>query len=178
MKLNNERLRMNEENPLLSDFLEELKVYKEGAFLDKTISIFYNDWSLNPDFEDDYSERVDILTIKLKDIKPKEYKAYTVMWWDQSIYVSNFVEICVKKKNRDIPKINEIYRHSKGNCYMVIAVGHHSETKERMVVYYDISGKNSTFFDPCIRPLEMFMSEVDHDKYPDVTQKYRFEKVK
>ena len=40
MKLNNERLRMNEENPLLSDFLEELKVYKEGAFLDKTISIF------------------------------------------------------------------------------------------------------------------------------------------
>lgn len=100
------------------------------------------------------------------------------MWWDQSIYVSNFVEICVKKKNRDIPKINEIYRHFKGNCYRVIAVGHHSETKERMVVYYDISGKNSTFFDPCIRPLDMFMSEVDHNKYPDVTQKYRFEKVK
>lgn len=79
--------------------------------------------------------------------------------------------------NRNIPKINEIYRHFKGNCYRVIAVGHHSETKERMVVYYDISEKNSTFFDPCIRPLEMFMSEVDHDKYPDVTQKYRFEKV-
>ena len=80
--------------------------------------------------------------------------------------------------NRDIPKIGDVYRHFKGNCYMVIAVGHHSETKERMVVYYDISGKNSTLFDPCIRPLEMFMSEVDHDKYPDVTQKYRFEKVK
>ena len=92
---------MSKEKPLLSDFLEELKVYKEGAFLDKTISIFYNDWSLNPDFEDDYSERVDILTIKLKDIKPKEYKAYTVMWWDQSIYVSNFVEVCVKKINNE-----------------------------------------------------------------------------
>ena len=52
MKLNNERLRMNEKNPLLSDFLEELKAYKEGAFLDKTISIFYNSWSLNPDFVD------------------------------------------------------------------------------------------------------------------------------
>ena len=168
---------MNEEQPLLSDFLEELKTYKEGAFLDKTISIFYNDWSLNPDYEDDYSERVDILTLKLKDIEPKEFKAYTVMWWDQSIYVSNYVEICVKKKNRDIPKINEIYRHFKGNCYKIIAVGHHSETKEKMVVYYDLSCKNSSVKDPCIRPLDMFMSEVDHEKYPDVKQKYRFERV-
>lgn len=168
---------MNEENPLLSDFLEELKTYKEGAFLDKTISIFYNDWSLNPDYEDDYSERVDILTIKLKDIKPEEFKAYTVMWWDQSRYVSDFVEICVKKKNRDIPKINEIYRHFKGNCYKIIAVGHHSETKEKMVIYYDLSCKNSSVKDPCIRPLDMFMSEVDHEKYPDVKQKYRFERL-
>lgn len=59
---------MNEENPLLSDFLEELKTYKEGAFLDKTISIFYNDWSLNPGFEDDYSERVFIIMAKLKNL--------------------------------------------------------------------------------------------------------------
>ena len=80
--------------------------------------------------------------------------------------------------DRDIPKQFEIYRHFKGNCYKIIAVGHHSETKERMVVYYDTSGKNSTINDPCIRPLDMFMSEVDHEKYPDVKQKYRFEKVK
>ena len=51
---------MNEENPLLSDFLEELKNHKRWSFLDRTISIFYNDWSLNPDCEDDYSERVGI----------------------------------------------------------------------------------------------------------------------
>ncbi len=187
LRITNQELELNkqlkdsemnqDEEPLLSDFLEELKTYKEGAFLDKTISIFYNDWSLNPDYEDDYSERVDILTIKLKDIEPKEYKVYTVMWWDQSIYVSNFVEICVKKKNRDIPKINEIYRHFKGNCYKIIAVGHHSETKEKMVIYYDLSCKNSSVKDPCIRPLDMFMSEVDHEKYPDVKQKYRFERV-
>ena len=88
---------MQEENPLLSDFLEELKTFKEGAFLDKTISIFYNDWSLNPDYEDDDSERVTITITKLKNLNPKEHKAYTVMWWDQSIYVSNFVEICVRK---------------------------------------------------------------------------------
>lgn len=88
---------MCQEEPLLSDFLEELKVYKEGAFLDKTISIFYNDWSLNPDYEDDYSERVSIETAKLRDLNSEEYQSYKVAWWDQSHIVSNFVEICVRK---------------------------------------------------------------------------------
>ena len=84
-------------HPLLSDFLEELKTYKEGVFLDKTISIFYTDWSLNLDYEDDYSERVYINTAKLKDIDTKKYKSYRVAWWDQSAYNPNFVEICVRK---------------------------------------------------------------------------------
>lgn len=88
---------MNEENPLLSDFLEELKTFKEGVFLDKTVSIFYNDWSLNPDFEDDYSERVTITMTKLKNIDPKGYKSYRVAWWDQSLCVPNFVDICVQE---------------------------------------------------------------------------------
>ena len=79
--------------------------------------------------------------------------------------------------NRETPKSHETYRHFKGNFYEIIAVGHHSETKEQMVVYYDLSGKNSTIDNPCIRPLDMFMSEVDHRKYPDVKQKYRFQKV-
>ena len=79
--------------------------------------------------------------------------------------------------NREEPKKHETFKHFKGNHYEIIAVDHHSETKERMVVYYDISGKNSTIDNPCIRPLDMFMSEVDHKKYPNVTQKYRFEKV-
>ena len=47
-------------HPLLSDFLEELKVQYNGSNLNKYISIFYNDWSLNPYDEDDYSERVGI----------------------------------------------------------------------------------------------------------------------
>lgn len=80
--------------------------------------------------------------------------------------------------NREEPKKHEIFKHFKGNLYKIIAVGHHSETKEKLVVYYDLSGKNSTEQDPCIRPLQMFMSEVDHDKYPKVMQKYRFEKVR
>lgn len=79
--------------------------------------------------------------------------------------------------DRDIPKPHETYKHFKGTLYEIIAVGHHSETKEQMVVYYDLSGKNSTIDNPCIRPLDMFMSEVDHHKYPDIKQKYRFQKV-
>lgn len=79
--------------------------------------------------------------------------------------------------DRSIPKCGEVFRHFKGNCYKIIAVGHHSETKEKLVVYFDLSGKNSTVEDPCIRPLEMFMSEVDHVKYPNANQKYRFERL-
>lgn len=79
--------------------------------------------------------------------------------------------------DRSIPKCGEVFRHFKGNCYKIIAVGHHSETKEKLAVYFDLSGKNSTVEDPCIRPLEMFMSEVDHEKYPNANQKYRFERL-
>ena len=88
---------MSQEKPLLFDFLEELKVYKEGAFLDKTISIFYNDWSLNPDYEDYYSERVSIETAKLRDLNSEKFKSYRVEWCDISAYNPYFVEICVRK---------------------------------------------------------------------------------
>ena len=88
---------MKDKQLLLSDFLEELKKLNEGVFLDKTISIFYNDWSLNPDYEDDYSERVSIETAKLRDIDTTEYKSHRVVWSDQSPYNPNFVEICVEE---------------------------------------------------------------------------------
>ena len=66
--------------------------------------------------------------------------------------------------NRVETKRNEIFKHFKGNNYEIIAVGHHAETGEKLVVYYDLSGENSTIDNPCIRPLDMFMSEVDHKK--------------
>jgi hypothetical protein len=78
---------------------------------------------------------------------------------------------------RSIPNPGEVFKHFKGNCYKIMAVGHHSETQEKLVVYYDLSGKTSTITDPCIRPLEMFMSEVDNEKYSGVVQKYRFERI-
>lgn len=68
-------------------------------------------------------------------------------------------------------KINGIYKHFKGDYYMVEGVCTHSETKEKFVLYRALY-RNTELY---IRPYDMFLSEVDHEKYPNVEQKYRFE---
>ncbi len=68
-------------------------------------------------------------------------------------------------------KIHGIYRHFKGNLYIVEDIIYHSETEEKMVAYRALYGDNRLW----CRPLDMFLEEVDHKKYPDVKQEYRFE---
>ncbi len=65
------------------------------------------------------------------------------------------------------------YRHFKGGEYQVLHIATHSETREAYVVYRALYGEGGVW----VRPYEMFTSEVDHEKYPDVKQVYRFEEM-
>ena len=68
-------------------------------------------------------------------------------------------------------QLHRVYRHFKGDCYLVEDVAQHSETGEEYVIYRKLYGDGSLW----IRPKDMFLEEVDRTKYPDAQQTYRFE---
>ena len=63
-----------------------------------------------------------------------------------------------------------LYRHFKGMYYYVLDVATHSETSEQFVVYQKLYDQRDLY----VRPLDMFLSDVGHEKYTDVKQKERF----
>ncbi len=104
--------------------------------------------------------------------------------WEQAAEPAPRIDICsfwdytsrekLRKKEipmRHNPRPQEMYRHFKGNLYQIRCLAKHSETREPMVVYQAMYGTFEIF----VRPLSMFMEEVDRGKYPDARQRYRFE---
>ena len=71
-------------------------------------------------------------------------------------------------------KRETVDQNSMQYLYEFIGVATHSETRDRVVVYRALYGDKGLF----VRPYEMFMEEVDHEKYPEIRQKYRFEKIR
>lgn len=79
------------------------------------------------------------------------------------------IEFITKLEN---PDNYTLFHHFKGIDYAIITIAPHSETRELHVVYESMSDAHH-----CVRPAEMFFSKMDTDKYPEIKQEYRFQKI-
>lgn len=98
------------------------------------------------------------------------------------VYVDEKQQLFDEKYNPSEDRLiaaGKIYRHFKGNYYQVMCLALDTETKQMMVIYQRLDVAKDSEADKfiCCRPLSMFASEVDHKKYPEATQKWRFQRV-
>ena len=70
-------------------------------------------------------------------------------------------------------QLHRVYKHFKGDYYLVEDLARDSETDEEVVIYRKFYGDGSLW----VRPLSMFLSKVDHERYPNAKQRFRFELV-
>lgn len=87
--------------------------------------------------------------------------------------IDNIANVQKQADEMKAEMVGSRYRHFKGGIYIVTDIAVHSENDEILVVYKTFDSPNLTW----CRPLDMFLSEVDHEKYPGVKQKYRFERM-
>lgn len=88
-------------------------------------------------------------------------------------YALEYEDELIKKTRKAQLKKHQIYRHFKGGVYIVEDIALDTVTAKHVVVYRALYGQNSLF----TRPVDDFLSKVDRDKYPDVSQTFRFEVV-
>lgn len=89
----------------------------------------------------------------------------------KTAYHCNRVVDWQQANKREIPA-GTVVRHFKNKEYIVVGYAEHVDGG-RAVYYQAKYGENKYY----VREYAEFMSEVDREKYPEVTQKYRFEVV-
>lgn len=106
---------------------------------------------------------------------PVRVRHYTAEYWADEIMKDRDPNCPVKR----LIVVGGVYRHFKGGKAHVLNLAKHSETGECLVIYECLDAQHTGFNDGIYaRPIDMFLSEVDKNKYPDARQKYRFEYIK
>lgn len=84
---------------------------------------------------------------------------------ERRFYQGDIVKHFKRQTDHDIDPMNYLYK--------IIGAAEYTESKEKLMVYQALYGDKKVY----ARPYGMFMSEADHEKYPEINQVYRFERV-